>query len=79
MRLAPCAVWRENNNDIKHPTGGGQLDIREASLLHVALSGRVDLHLEHPAPGDHLHGPVHRRDPPRHLPQHHDWQAVRET
>ena len=44
----------------------------------MALSGRVDLHLEHPPPGDHLHGSLHRRDPPRDLPQHHDRQAVRE-
>ena len=58
-------------------TGGGQLDIREASLLHVAVGGRVDLHLEHPPPGDHLDGSLHRRDSSRHLPQHHDRQAVR--
>ena len=43
----------------------------------MALSGRVDLHLEHPPPGDHLDGSLHRRDSPRHLPQHHDRQAVR--
>ena len=58
------------------PTGGGQLDLREASLLHVAFSRRVDVHLEHPPPRHHLHGPLHRRHPPRHIPQHHDRQAV---
>ena len=56
--------------------GGGQLGVWEAAVLHVAVGGRVDLHLEHPPPRHHLHGQIHRRHPPRHLPQHHDRQEV---
>ena len=71
--------------------GGGQLDLWkvrppsprtvllfycQVSLLHMALCGRLDLHLQHPPPGHHQHGQIHSRHPPRHLPQHHDWKEV---
>ena len=59
-------------------SGGGQLGVREAAVLHVAVGGRVDLHLQHPPPRHHLHGQIHRRHPPRHLPQHHDRQEVQQ-
>ena len=51
-------------------------DYYQVPLLHMALCGRVDLHLQHPPPGHHQHGQIHRRHPPSHLSQHHDGQKV---
>ena len=68
-----CTVLSDLNQST---AGGGELDIRAVPLLPVAVGGRVDLHRLHPAPGGDQHGPLHRRHPPRHLPQHHDRNQV---
>ena len=62
---------------LRSQRGGGQMDLWQVPLLHLAVCGRVDLHLLHPPPRHHQHGQIHRSHPPRHLPQHHDWQEVK--
>ena len=76
-RCGGLAAGRVGVAPLRSVRGGGQLDIREVSLLHVALRGCLDLHLLHLAPRHYQYGQIHRRHPPSHLPKHHDRQEVK--